>query len=70
MEHIADDKKIRVIDILDNIEKLNRLITLHNTETKSSLMIQQYQNLRQQFLMELKTILFDFQLTVDVVKAA
>ena len=70
MEHISDDKKIRVIDILDNIEKLNQLITLHTEETQSSLMVNQYNNMRQQFLEELKTILYDFQLNVEVLKAA
>jgi hypothetical protein len=33
-------------------------------------MIQQYDSLRQQFIAELKVILSDFQLTVDVAKAA
>ena len=70
MENIIDDKKVRVLDILENIEKLNNLITLHSDESKSGLMVQQYQNLRQRFLDELKAILFDFQLTVDVLKAA
>ena len=70
MEHISDDKKIRVIDILNNIEKLNQLITLHTEETQSSLMVKQYNNMRQQFLEELKTILYDFQLNVEVFKAA
>ncbi len=69
MEHIINDKKIRVVDILDHIEKLNVLIRMHNEETQSALMIKQYQNLRQQFLDELKTILFDFQLNVEVLKA-
>ena len=70
MDHISDDKKIRVLDILDNIEKLNQLITLHSKETQSSLMVKQYNNMRQQFLEELKTILYDFQLNVEVLKAA
>ncbi len=70
MEHISDDKKIRVLDILENIEKLNQLITLHSKEIQSSLMVKQYNNMRQQFLEELKTILYDFQLNVEVLKAA
>ena len=70
MEYISDDKKIRVVDILDQIGKLNSLITLHKNETQSPLMIKQYDNMRQQFLEELKMILFDFQLNVEVLKAA
>ena len=69
MDHISDDKKIRVLDILENIEKLNQLITLHSKETQSSLMVKQYNNMRQQSLEELKTILYDFQLNVEVLKA-
>jgi hypothetical protein len=34
------------------------------------LMVKQYQTMREQFLAELKTILFDFQLNVEVLKAA
>ena len=57
-------------DILDNIEQLNTLINLHQKETRSTLMVKQYQNMREQFLVELKSILFDFQLNVEVLKAA
>ena len=70
MEYISDDKKIRVVDILDQIGKLNSLITLHTNETQSALMVKQYQTMRQQFLEELKTIFSDFQLNVEVLKAA
>jgi hypothetical protein len=69
MENIASNKKIRVLDILDNIEQLNSLINLHNKETRSRLMVKQYQTMHEQFLAELKTILFDFQLNVEVLKA-
>ena len=70
MSHISEDKKIRVVDILDQIGQLNELITLHEAETKSALMVKQYDTMRQQFLEELKTILFEFQLNVEVLKAA
>jgi hypothetical protein len=70
MDNTASNKKIRVLDILDNIEQLNTLINLHKKETRSPLMVKQYQNMREQFLTELKTILFDFQLNVEVLKAA
>ena len=43
---------------------------VHKNETQSPLMIKQYDNMRQQFLEELKMILFDFQLNVEVLKAA
>ena len=70
MENIANNKKIRVLDILDQIEQLDTLINVHTKETRSTLMVKQYQNMRQQFLYELKAILFDFQLNVEVLKAA
>ena len=70
MDYISNDKKIRVVDILDQIGKLNSLITLHNKETQSALMVKQYDTMRQQFLEELKAILVDFQLNVEVLKAA
>ena len=70
MDYISNDKKIRVVDILDQIDKLNSLITLHNKETQSALMVKQYDTMRQQFLEELKAILVDFQLNVEVLKAA
>lgn len=70
MENTAKNKKVRVIDILDNIEQLNTLIHLHRKETRSVLMVKQYHTMREQFLEELKTILFDFELNVEVLKAA
>jgi hypothetical protein len=68
MEYISNDKTIRVVDILEQIGKLNSLISVHKNESKSELMMKQYDNMRQQFLEELKTILFDFQLNVEVLK--
>jgi hypothetical protein len=71
MENIASNKKIRVLDILDNIEQLNTLINLHKKETRSTLMVKQYQNMREQFLAGVNhnfaavfTPLFSLQLAV------
>jgi hypothetical protein len=62
----VDPKKIRILDVLDHIERLNTLIKLHHQETNSLLMVKQYTHLRLRFLNELKTLLYDFELSVEM----
>jgi hypothetical protein len=61
-----DPKKVRILDVLDQIDRLNTLIKVHHQETNSLLMVKQYTHLRLRFLNELKTLLHDFELNVEM----
>jgi hypothetical protein len=62
----VDPNKIRILDVLDHIKRFNTLIKVHHQETNSLLMVQQYTYLRLRFLNELKTLLHDFELNVEM----
>lgn len=64
-DKVLIDKDIaRVLDLLSQIKKLNNMIDLHKNESKSSIMVNQYLDLKGRFLEELKEILSDFGIDV------
>ncbi len=65
---IPDKKASRVLDILDQVKKLNKMIDLHQNQSKDEMMVSQYQDMKDRFLLELKEILSDFQIEVLINK--
>ncbi len=61
--NIVNDKIVRVSDILEQIDGLNKMIKIHEENSNSS-MLEQYQYMKSQFLSELNVILNDFQLSI------
>ena len=59
--HIA-----RVSDILEQIERLNQMAAFHRDESKEFSMMRQYEEMRSGFLDELKSILADFKIEVEI----
>lgn len=56
----------RISDILEQIEKLNQMIEFHKKESGEESMMRQYIEIRQKFIQELKDILSEFQLDVEI----
>ena len=56
----------RVLDILEQVRKLNTMILMHKTESGNRLMANQYTDLKNRFLIELKDILTGFEIEVIV----
>ncbi len=67
IDHTITDDQVRVMDIMAQIKKLNAMIDLHQTESKDSVMVSQYEDMKQRFLLELKEIL-GYQIDVQVVQ--
>ena len=65
---ISDKKASRVLDILDQVKKLNKMIDLHQNQSKDKMMVDQYQDMKDRFLLELKEILSDYQIEVLINK--
>jgi len=65
---IPDKKAARVLDILDQVKKLNKMIDLHQNQSNDDMMVNQYQDMKDRFLLELKEILSDFQIEVLINK--
>ena len=54
----------RVSDILEQIQKLNAMINLHKEESKDTVMVSQYIDMKNKFLTELKEILSSYEIEV------
>jgi hypothetical protein len=64
-ENILVDKELtRVIDILSQVKKLNKMISLHQNESEDAFMVNQYVDMKNRFLFELKDLLTDYQIEV------
>ncbi|MFN7115405.1 MAG: hypothetical protein ACK4TA_01320 [Saprospiraceae bacterium] len=57
-------------DILEQIEKLNKMIDFHLNQSGEDSMRRQYEHMRQQFVEELDDLLKSFQLTVQPIDKA
>ena len=61
-----NEKIVRVIDILEQVEELNKMIELHkNSNPESSSMLSQYEQMKATFVQELNTILKKFQINIQ-----
>lgn len=60
--NIVDDKIARVIDILEQIEELNKMIKLQEGENGIASSLKQYRFMREEFVNELTEILGKYQI--------
>lgn len=60
------DEQIRVLDIMEQVKKLNAMIDLHQTESKDAVMVSQYEDMKRRFLIELKDIMLAYQIEVQI----
>lgn len=61
---IMNDKIVRVSDILEQIDELNRMIEVHGDNSEESSMLSQYKHMKEEFVKELNSILQEFQLGI------
>ncbi len=61
---LIDKNSARVLDILEQVKELNKMIDLHKNQSGDMFMINQYQDMKNRFLEELKEILSDYQIEV------
>ena len=60
--HLASDEIASIVDILEQIKDVNRMIELHKND-EDDLMLSQYQYRKENFLGELKTLLEEFDIS-------
>jgi len=63
---IGDEDMLRVLDILQQVRRLNDMIAFHQENAGQTLMLRQYEEMRDKFMSELKTILSTFKLEVQL----
>jgi hypothetical protein len=61
-----EKKTARVSDILEQIEHLNHLIDFHKNKSGEESMMRQYEDMRNEFLKELETLLSSFKINVHI----
>ena len=63
---LLDENSARVLDLLEQVKKLNEMIDLHQNKSQDSFMVSQYQDMKNRFLEELKGILSDYEISVQI----
>ncbi len=61
---LLDKDMARVLDILEQVKSLNKMIDMHKNQSKDEFMMNQYQDMKNRFLEELKVILSDYEIEV------
>jgi len=61
---LLDKDSARVLDILEQVKELNKMIDLHKNQSGDKFMVNQYQDMKNRFLEELKEILSDYEIEV------
>jgi len=59
--NVVNDKIVRVTDILEQVDELNKMIKVHQNNSDKS-MLTQYEFMKNEFVEELHKILNDFQI--------
>jgi uncharacterized protein YdcH (DUF465 family) len=61
-----DEKIARVADILEQVDKLNHMIEFHLEQSGETSMARQYEEMRSEFLDELREILSNFNIDIEI----
>ena len=64
-QQVIDEKTARVSDILEQIERLNHMIDFHKDQSGEASMMRQYEDMRNEFLKELETLLASFKINIQ-----
>ena len=63
---LIDHEMARVLDILEQVKELNRMIDMHKNQSKDDFMVRQYEDMKHRFLEELKDILQIYEIEVNI----
>jgi len=67
MSEIQINEQIaRLSDILEQIEKLNQMIEFHRNKSGELSMMRQYEEMKQGFMEELKELLSEFKIEIEI----
>jgi len=67
MSEIQINEQIaRLSDILEQIEKLNQMIEFHRNKSGELSMMRQYEEMKQGFMEEVKELLSEFKIEIEI----
>jgi hypothetical protein len=67
---VFDERIVRITDIIEQIQKLNKMITLHREHSQDGFMQRQYEYMKAQFMRELKGLLENLEIMPGELAAA
>lgn len=67
---LIDKEMARVLDILEQVKKLNMMIEMHKNQSNDDFMVRQYEDMKHRFLEELKDILREYEIEVNIQEKA
>ena len=67
---ILDENTARIVDLLQQINELNNMISLHQTVSQDDFMRKQYEYKKTEMMHELETILQSFKIEAHLENAA
>lgn len=69
-ELVLDEKTIRIIDLLEQLKRVNEMIAMHLKLENGDFMARQYERQKRQFVNDLKKLFLDYDLSVEAVSKA
>ena len=67
---IIDDKTARIIDLIEQIRKVDNMIDMHHNHSKNVFMAEQYEFKRDEFVLELQGLMKGINLSGSYQKVA
>ncbi len=61
-----EERSEKVLDLLEQIDRINEMISFHRDVTKEVLMLQQYEHQKNKFVYDLKTALTAFEINIEI----
>lgn len=63
---VLDKKAVRILDLLEQLKRVNSMIAMHQKLENGDFMAEQYERQKRQFVKELQALLLDYELAVEV----
>ncbi len=63
---VINEKVVRILDLLEQLKRVNEMISMHLKLENGDFMAEQYQRQKRQFVKDLKKIFVEYDLTVEI----
>jgi hypothetical protein len=67
---IQNEKTVEILYTIESIERINQTISRNKAAGMSSLYLQQWQDMKNDFIQQLKSLLAEFDINLDLKTAA
>ncbi|MCF8243813.1 MAG: hypothetical protein K9J37_02145 [Saprospiraceae bacterium] len=64
-ELVLDEKAVRILDLLQQLKRVNDMIAMHQKLENGDFMVEQYERQKRQFVKGLQALLLEYELAVE-----